>query len=42
MQLHFTVLNPENRIEGYVRLGVNIAYAGKIGSCRKVAPSPGL
>jgi hypothetical protein len=42
MQLHFTILDPENRIEGYVRLGVDITYADKICSCGKVAPSPGL
>jgi hypothetical protein len=42
MQLLFSILDPENRIEGYVRLGVSIACAGKIRSCRKVAPSPGF
>jgi hypothetical protein len=42
MPLHFAILDQENRIEGYVRLGVNIACADKIRSCGKMAPSPGL
>jgi len=42
MHLHFNILDPENGIEGYVRLGVGITSAGKVCSYRKVAPLPGL
>jgi hypothetical protein len=42
MHLHFSILDLENGIEGYVRLGVSITCAGKVCSYRKVAPSPGI
>jgi hypothetical protein len=42
MHLHFTILDPENRIERYVRLGVSITSADKVLSCGKVTPSPGF